>query len=406
MAKPLIKDVRIISEWDLQTLRKFVRERIAPTSLKNFNSGKFQEDVYQELHQMGVLQAITPEQYGGRAAKVADLIWIARELAYGSPGAAATFIGNMLGYSAVVLYGREDLREKICSRYQNSYGLWSFAMTEGVCGSDLLKTKTRARRVPGGFEINGEKNFITNAAVSHEISVFAQLQNESGKDEGISCFYVPGSSPGLKRGPIMDKIGWRDSVTGTLYFDRVFVPENHLLGKPGAGLKILTHCLNRSKTLLAATGVGLSYRALDLATERLLNIERYDKPLLTQPSIRHVLARLHTEVEAAWMLACLAASTWDTGDFAVREASMAKLFSGATAVKVTSQALELFGARGYFNDFEISRLWRDAKAIEIVEGPSLVQELLIAKHILPETIEPKSKSNLYKLTEEDKKKAA
>jgi alkylation response protein AidB-like acyl-CoA dehydrogenase len=311
------------------------------------------------------------------------LIWITRELAYGSPGVAATFIGNLLGYSTVVLYAKEPLRREVCERNQEKFGLWSFGMTEALCGSDLLKTATRAKRVPGGFLINGEKNFITNSLVSDEMGVFANVQAPNGTLEGLTCFYVSASSPGVSRGEVMDKMGWRDSITGTLHFKDVFVPAAHILGEVGEGLKILTHCLNRSKTLLAASGVGLSFRAIDILTERLHSTERHDKTLLEQPTLRHELARMHTEVEAAWMLTCLAASTWDSGNFAVKEASMAKLFSGHAAVKITGQALELFGARGFFNTYEISRLWRDTKAIEIVEGPSQVQELLIAKQVLP-----------------------
>jgi alkylation response protein AidB-like acyl-CoA dehydrogenase len=398
--------VKIQTDWDLSWLRRFVKEVIRPNSVKAFQEGVFDRKIYESLHQEGILQAITPKEYGGREAKVSDLIWIVRELGYGSPGVAATFIGNMLGYSTVVLYGRPELREKICTRYQKNFGLWSFGMTEGVCGSDLMKTSTQAKRVPGGFLLSGEKNFITNSAVSQDLGIFANVLGAGGKFEGISCFYIPGDSPGLMRGAVMDKMVWRDSITGTLILKDIFVPEEHLLGNVGDGLKILTHCLNRSKTLLAASGVGLSLRALDLVKERMNSLERYGKPLGAQPVIRHEISRMHTEVEAAWMLTCLAASTWDSGDVAIREASMAKWFSGHTAVKVTGQAVELFGARGLFNEFEVSRLWRDAKGIEIVEGPSFVQELLIAKQVFPNADPSKeTKVDPYKLTTVEKKVA-
>jgi alkylation response protein AidB-like acyl-CoA dehydrogenase len=228
--------------------------------------------------------------------------------------------------------------------------------------------------------------------------VFAAVKDENGNPEGITCFYVPGNSKGIRRGKAVDKLGWRESNTGHIHFENVFVPAEHQLGKIGEGLKVLTHCLNRSKTLLGAVGVGLSYRALDLVGERLITTERYGKLLIEQPAIRHVLARLHTEVEAAWLLTSRAAAVWDTGDFAVKEASMAKLYSGNVASKVASQAIELFGARGFLNEYEVSRLVRDAKAIEIVEGPSLVQELLIAKKVLPES--PKA-NHLYDLEKKD-----
>jgi alkylation response protein AidB-like acyl-CoA dehydrogenase len=351
------------------------------------------------LHEKGFLQLITPKIYGGQGAEVADLIWVIRELSYGSPSVAATYIGNLLGYSAVLLYAKDDLRETLAREHLMKFSLWSFAMTEGGAGSDLANIATRARRVPGGFVLNGEKNFITNASHSSHMAIFAQLG-----DEGISCFYIKGDQEGLSRGPAFTKICWKKANTGTLLFKDVFVPESHLLGEPGRGLRILTHCLNRSKTLLGAMGVGISQRAVDLCIERLQATERFEKALIDQPAIRHQLARMATQTESAWMMVARAAATWDAGLAAVKESSMAKLVGGSTAVSVADQAMELFGARGLFQDYEVSRLLSDAKAIEIVEGPSLVQELLIAKEILPHG-KKKKKADLYTLQPSDLKKA-
>lgn len=377
--------IRTAPQYDLTSLRQFVRDVVIPRAQSNDEQGKFDADTARELHKLGLLTSITPRSSGGPDLPVSDLIWIARELAYGSAGVAATFIGNLLGYSALVLHGSDELKAKICAEFTSTPGLWSFAMTEKGCGSDLMKTATTARRVAGGFVLNGEKNFITNANHSTHLSIFASVEADGIHPGGISCFYVPGDSKGLKRGDAAKKLGWRESNTGHLYLENVFVPDEHLLGEINEGLKILTHCLNRSKTLLAATSVGIASRGLDLAQERLLDTERYGRSLLDQASIRHLLARLHTKTEAAWLLACSAAAVWDAGLPAVREASMAKLFAGSVGVEVASQTLELFGARGFMAEFEVSRLYRDAKAVEIVEGPSLVQELLIAKQVLPST---------------------
>jgi alkylation response protein AidB-like acyl-CoA dehydrogenase len=279
------------------------------------------------------------------------------------------------------------------------FSLWSFAMTEAGAGSDLANIKTHAKRVPGGFILNGEKNFITNANHSSHMAIFAQLG-----DEGISCFYVNGDREGLTRGPAFQKIGWKKANTGSLLFKDVFIPDRHLLGEPGQGLRILTHCLNRSKTLLGAMGVGISQRAFDLCVERLLTTERFEKSLLDQSAIRHQLARMATQMESAWMMVARAAATWDAGLAAVKESSMAKLVGGSTAVDIADQAMELFGARGFLQDFEVSRLVSDAKAIEIVEGPTLVQELLVAREILPRA--KKKKADLYSLQPSDLKKKA
>lgn len=383
---------------DLAPVQEFVRTVVAPKAHQNDRAACFDLETTRELWNRGLLNVIAPKEYGGPGIPVSDLVWIARELGYGSGGVAATFIGNLLGFSAMVMYSGPELREKLVKQNLASYQLWSFAMTEKGCGSDLEKTATTARRVPGGYSLSGEKNFITNATHSTQLAVFASVVNEKGEPEGITCFYVPGDSPGLRRGDAVDKMGWRESNTGHLHFENVFIPEAHRLGSIGHGLRVLTHCLNRSKTLLGAVSVGLSYRALDLVTERLLTTERYSHPLLEQGAIRHILANLHTEVEAAWLLTSRAAAVWDSGDFAVKEASMAKLFGGRTSTKVTNQAVELFGARGFLNDFEVGRLMRDSKAIEIVEGPSLVQELLIAKKVLPD--KAKKEKAIYKLTQE------
>ncbi len=390
----------------VEKVREFSREISLKYENSNRNCQKFPIDLVYKMYEIGLFQALTPKHFGGDELSVMDLISVARELGYGSASMAATFIGNTLGYSALVMYANEALKQDVCMDMSKKFNLWSFGMTEGETGSDLLSTKTTARKVSDGYVINGEKNFITNATHSTNLVLFARLIDQEGNDEGISCFYVPGNTAGLIRGQVMDKIGWQKANTGTLIFDKLKIPKEYLLGKPGAGLRILTHCLNRSKTLLGAVSVGIGERAIDLAVERLSATKRFSKPLIEQPAIRHLLAKLYTKNQAAWLLTKQAAEAWDSGKPAVKEASMAKLFGGATAVEIASQAMELFGARGFFNDFEISRLIFDAKAIEIVEGPSLVQELLIAKEVLRSYGEIEGKqSALFDLKQDDLRKA-
>lgn len=377
-----VNEILISPQIDLAPLRKIVKNEILPNTLKYDKMAYFNDDLYMQLHAMGVLTSIVPKHLGGAGLPVSDLIWISREIGYGSAGCCATFIGNLLGLSSVVMYAEDSLKTEVCAEYLKNYSLWSFAMTEAGAGSDLMCIETTSVETQDGFILKGEKNYITNATVSRQMCVFAKHIGLNGEDYGISCFFVRGNASGLSRGPIMDKIGFRESNTGTLYFDNVYLEKNCLLGKKGEGLGILTHCLNRSKTLLAATSVGVSHRALEITQDRLFDTVRFGKKLLDQSAIRHILARLHTQVEAAWLLTCQAAAVWDHGLPAVKESSMAKLFAGKTGVDVARETMELFGARGFFNDYEISKLYRDTKAVEIIEGPSLVQELLISKHVL------------------------
>lgn len=386
----------------LDSLKQFVLERVIPEELNNPHSTEYNAPLCNELFNMGIWTSAIPKKLNGQGLGVSDLAWIVREISYGSASLGASFIGNLLGLSTVTLYGNEDISRSLASECLQKFRIWSFAMTEGSVGSDLVKTQTTAMKNSKNFNLSGEKNFITNASFSHHLGVFAQTFDQNKKLLGISCFYVPGSSNGLTRGDIMDKIGWRRANTGSLLFQNVVLPHDYLLGEPGRGLKILTHCLNRSKTLLAAMGVGLATRALDLIKERLQSTTRYSKPLLEQPSIRHLIARLQTKVDAAWLLTLRAANTWDHGEPAVKESSMAKLYAGVTATEVVSQAIELFGARGVFNNFEVSRLLGDAKIIEIVEGPGLVQELLIAREILSSKEHKKNEgADLFRLNKTD-----
>ncbi|MFN7727814.1 MAG: acyl-CoA dehydrogenase family protein [Bdellovibrio sp.] len=390
-----LSELTLSTKLDLAPLQKVVREKIIPHTMSNDKQAFFNWDLYKELHGMGVLTSIIPKDFGGQQLPVADLIWIARELSYGSSGCNATFIGNLLGLSSVVHYAAPELRDRICADYMKHFSVWSFAMTEAGAGSDLMTIATNVRETDSGFILNGEKNYITNGTVSSQMCVFARHFGKKGEDLGISCFFVPGSAPGVTRGQALDKIGWRESNTGAILFKNVELEAGFLLGKAGEGLGILTHCLNRSKTLLAASSVGIAYRSLDLAQERLIGTRRYGKPLLEQAAIRHQLARLHTQTEAAWLMTCRAAGAWDAGFPAVKESSMAKLFAGGVGVDVARTVMELFGARGFLSETEISKIYRDAKAVEIVEGPSLVQELLIAKHVLGKASRRAEKKDAY-----------
>lgn len=386
----MIPQMRYAPNEDLNWLLNFAKTTYLPTETDSPLAQEFPHAAHELAHAAGLFDLPLPRSIGGKEFGVTDLAWTIRYLSRSSPSAAATFIGNLLGLSAVLLYAPAPLRDSILSSLdRDRLELWSFAMTEADAGSDLMNIATRAvRQNNGGFILSGEKNFITNASYSRRLCVFARELDEAGNDHGISCFFVPGDAPGLRRGPVMSKTAWRKANTGTLIFHEVALAPDARLGEPGAGLRILTHCLNRSKTLLGAMGVGIADRALELVTARLEETERFGKSLIDQPVLRHELARHHTENEAAWLMTLKAAATWDAGADATTESSQAKWISGRTSAKITSAAVEYFGARGLFNDYEISRLSNDAKAVEIVEGPSLVQELLVGRALLPKRKTP------------------
>ncbi len=369
---------------NLNELFRFVKEVIIPRSRGCDATEEFPWDVYENLHRQGWLQAFIPKELGGAGLCTTDLASIARMIAYGSAGVFSTFTVNILGMSPVLLYGSRELKERLGRDFLENFYLWSYAMTEPDTGSHIAQTQTRARKIKDGYLLSGKKCFITNATYSKHLSVFARIEGSDPEKPEICVFYVPGDSKGLSRGVPMKKLGQHDSNTAELFFDEVFVPEQHRIGAEGQGLRIAFHCLQRSKTLIAAAAVGMCDRAMDLAQNHLAHRELYGEPLLKLPVIHHQLAQLQTEAQAAWLLTCLAAKTWECGDFAVKEASMAKLFATHTAVQYISEVLELFGGYGYSCEYEIEKLYRDVRVLEIYEGPTLVQQQLIARELFPD----------------------
>ena len=402
MSRPLT-DIQIrakrqdIVENLLPELRKFASEVLIPMENGDPESDLFPTAVARQMYDLGLFNLVIPAALRRDAGakeelSLADLIWVMREIASGSSSMAGMLIGNWLGLSPLLLYGSDELKLRVANSFINNFSLFSFAMTEVDVGSNLAATQTTATETSSGYEISGVKTFITNASHAEHICVFARLIDERGNDQGISCFYVSGFSPGLSRGIPLKKTGWRKMDAGVLHFDKVQIPRDQLIGTPGRGLRILAHCLNRSRTLLAAMGVGIQHRAIDLVQERLAGVQRYGKPLNELEAIRHELAKLYTLQEASWMLTCKAASVWDTGESSALDASVAKLYVGTATLEITAKVVELFGSKGLMRDAEVARLYQDSKFVEIVEGPSLVQEVLIARQIVarPPAVAPKA----------------
>lgn len=372
------------SALDLVQLKRFVREKILPSVREWDEKEVCPESVFQDLHRLGVFHAFSPQECGGLGSSVKDLALIARALAYGSPGVFSSAIASLLAISPIALYGSPALKRLIAENYVNRFTFWSYCMTEPDSGSEISKLRTIAKKTKGGYLIQGRKCFITNANLAKHLVVFASMEGswEGGKSN-LSAFYIPADTSGVSTGKPLRKLGQRDSNTSEVFFDNVFVPEEHRIGNEGQGLQIAFRCLQRSKTLIAAAAVGSCDRIFDLVSHHLEQRVLYGKPLIEIPSIHSLLAKLYTHTEAAWLLTQSAARCWDSGDFAIKEASMAKMFSSDHTVRFANEALELFGGYGYTREYEIEKIYRDVKVYEIYEGPTLVQQALIAREIFP-----------------------
>lgn len=368
-------------------------EKCLPESPNQFAT--FEMGVYDYLHEQGILHKIMDTSQGGLGLSVSDLIEIFYLIGPRSSGIAMNLIANLLGYSPVKEFGSKKLLKEVNSKIQKKTSLWSFGMTEKNIGSDIKNIQTRAVKVDGGYLLTGEKNYITNANYCAFVSVFAQTFDESNNPLGLSCFCLDAEASGVTRGSSINKMSCLESNTGNLFFKDVFVSEENLLGSVGDGYHILQKCISRSKVLLAAVAISVGQRAMDLTEQFLLENKRYGRPILEQKHIQHILTRFHAQNVSAALLVKYAAQVWDEKGIAVVEASMAKLVAAAMASEITGNCVELFGGRGIFLENEINRLHRDTKAIEVLEGTAIIQELIIM-HERYKALKPAQDINLKK----------
>jgi acyl-CoA dehydrogenase len=375
--------IQIRADIDFANLRRFVREKILEGARERDENEHFPLELLQQLHQLGYFSMIVPKGLGGDEFSLPNMITAAREIAYGSPGITVTMAGNMLAMGAILRFGKPALRDKIAQQVLSRLSLGSFCFTEAHSGSDIMSIKTTGKNVDGGYRISGQKCFITNANYADHFVVMAKLEGARNPKECMAAFYLPRNSEGLSFGKPLKKLGHRDSNTTEVYLDNVFVPSEHLLGTEGGGLQVAVFSLERSRTFLSSSALGVCDRARDLVVEFLGNREHYGKPLLSQPAIRNLLSQLETELQAAWLLTCAAAAQWEAGNYELCASSMAKMYSAQVVGRFTSSAMELFGGWGFSKEFEIERLFRDAKLYEVFEGPTFVQQTIIAKELFP-----------------------
>lgn len=368
--------IPVKSDLDFSRLEFFLKNEVQGKVNEWDEHSYFPIEIIKELFTLGIFNAPLPKEFGGKQARMIDLLEISHRLAEISPGLFTTWIANILFQTAIYRFADPELAESILKEHLEKRQLTSFCVTERESGTDVANIVTKAHHKSGGFEINGGKYFITNANYSDHLVVMAQLE-----DKGLTAFYVPASTKGVHRLEPLKKMGQRESNTGGLEFRHVFVPEKNMIGKPGQGLTTLGACISRTKTLIAGASYGLCTASEKIAVEYLNSHIRYKKPLAAKREIQNVLAELHTEAQAAWLLACYAGTVWDRDGFAIKEASMAKLFASDLAVRFTSEAMELCGAHGYMNNGQLDKLYRDAKLFEIYEGASLVQMAFINKSI-------------------------
>lgn len=364
-----------------QLARDFTRAEIIPRAAEYDEKNEMPWPVLEKAFAAGLWNFNVPEEYGGAGLDHLTEVLISEELAYGCLGIFGAFGGTSLALTPLLLGGTEEQKQRFLVPFTQKLQVAAFALTEPNAGSDVGSITTRAERVPGGYRLQGSKHFITHGGIAGLYTIFASLDRSLGA-KGLTAFLVPSETPGLKGGKKEDKMGDRASHIGEVLIDDVFVPEQNRLGQEYEGFRIAMRTLDITRPNTGAAAVGIGRRALEEASNYAKQRVQFGRPIASFQGIQFLLADMAVSLESARYLVWRAAWQSDQGRPDTMLSAMAKCLASDTAMKVTTDALQVFGGYGYMKDFPMEKLMRDAKITQIYEGTNQVQRMVIAGQLL------------------------
>lgn len=368
-----------------EMIRKMVRDfalnEVAPTAAERDEEERFDRGIIDKMAELGLMGIPWPEQYGGIGSDYLAYCIAVEELSRvcASTGVTLSAHTSLAGWP-LYKFGTEEQKQQYLRPLAQGEKIGAYGLTEPGSGSDAGGMRTTAKLVGDEYIINGSKIFITNGGVADIYIVFALTDPES-KQRGTSAFIVEKDFPGFSIGKKEQKLGIRSSPTTELIFEDCRVPKANLLGQEGEGFKIAMQTLDGGRNGIAAQAVGIAQGALDAAIDYAKERVQFGKPIAAQQGIGFKLAEMATSVEAARLLTYQAAWLESEGLPYGKESAMSKLFAGDAAMKVTTEAVQVFGGYGYTKDYPVERFMRDAKITQIYEGTQEIQKLVISRMI-------------------------
>jgi len=366
-----------------ETARRFARDEVVPVAAHHDRTAEFPRALIEKAWQLGLLNTVVPEAYGGLGLTSLDSCLITEEVAWACGGIATSVMCNDLALTPIVVAGSDKQKQEWLGACTEGFVLAAFCLSEPNAGSDVAGLQLQARKEGGDYVLEGTKCWITNGGEADFYTVFATLGRDA-RHKGICAFIVSADTQGVEKGKKEDKLGQRASDTRVIHFDGARVPASQRLGEEGEGFKIAMLTLDRSRPPIGALAVGIAQRALDESIAYARERKAFGAPIGGFQAVQFMLADMAKEIEAARLLTQQSAWMVDHGRRASKHSSIAKCFATDAAMRITTDAVQIFGGNGYTKEYPVEKLMRDAKLMQIYEGTNQIQRLVIARELLKE----------------------
>jgi acyl-CoA dehydrogenase len=359
---------------------KFAKNEMLPLAGEYDQKCEFPLPVLKKAWEIGLVNTCIPLEYGGAGFTTADSVIISEALAYGCLGMNTAIMANDLALLPIVIGGNDEQKKRLLTPFTESYKIAAFCLTEPDYGSDAASLQTTLKEEDDHFVLTGEKMWITNAGFADLFVVYATVDPKL-KHKGIVCIALDAKTPGIELGKPEKKMGHRCSDTRAVSFRQVKVPKNNLIAGPGEGWKVAMKTLDHSRPLVASSAVGGAQCAYDHAVTYAKNRNQFGVPISSHQAIQFMIADMAMKIEAGRLLTAKAAWLLDQGKPSTQLASYAKAFASDSFMEIATNAVQVFGGYGYSEEYPVEKIMRDAKLIQIYEGTSQIQRLVIAKEI-------------------------
>ncbi len=363
------------------TAREFTRKEIIPRAAHFDETGDFPTEILKKAWETGLMNIEIPDAYGGLGGSCLDNCLVQEEVSFGCSGINTSMAANSLGATPLLVAGTDEQKQQYLSRLTSEFTFCAYCCSEPDAGSDVAGMRTRVTKHGDDYVLNGQKRWITNGGVAGFYTVFATF-DPAMKHKGIACFVVDANTPGVKPGRKEHKMGQRASNTTDVIFEDCKIPKTALVGSEDGGFKVAMKTFDRSRPWIAATAAGVIRRSLEESRAYALERKTFGVPIAQHQAIQFMLAEMAISYEATRLLTHKAAWQVDKGDLSAITSAYAKAYGADAAMRASTDAVQIFGGYGYTKEYPVEKLMRDAKLLQIYEGTSQIQRVVIARNVL------------------------